>query len=71
MKLRYPWTSNPVKVSGRYSNHADQEKRIREVLQLELAGPPKPKTQPRDDRKSDCRLMRWRRCSEAMSVALQ
>jgi transposase-like protein len=32
-------------VWGRYSNHADQGKRIYEVLQLELSRPQKPKTQ--------------------------
>jgi hypothetical protein len=31
-------------VSGRYSNHADQEKRIREVLQCDVFGVPKTKT---------------------------
>jgi hypothetical protein len=35
----------PVEVSGRYSNHADQEKRIGEVLRFELARSPEPKTQ--------------------------
>ncbi len=34
-----------MEVSGRYSNHADQETRIREVLQFELYGSPKHKTQ--------------------------
>ena len=34
-----------MEVLGRYSNHADQEKRIREVLLLELSRPPKLKTQ--------------------------
>ena len=34
-----------VEVSGRYSNHADQEKRIGEVLRFELARSPEPKTQ--------------------------
>ena len=34
-----------MEVSGRYSNHADQENRIREVLQLQLSGSPKAKTQ--------------------------
>jgi DNA-binding CsgD family transcriptional regulator len=34
-----------VEVSGRYSNRADQEKRLREVLQLELSRSSKHKTQ--------------------------
>jgi hypothetical protein len=34
-----------VKLSARYSNHSDQEKRIREVLQIELRRSTKPRTQ--------------------------
>ena len=33
-----------VEVSGRYSNHADQKKGIREVLQCDVFGVPKTKT---------------------------
>ena len=44
-------------VSGRYSNHADQEKRIRTVFQLELSRSPSPKPQnPADECKDDSRL---------------
>lgn len=32
-------------MSGRYSNHADQEKRIRQVLELELSSSPRLRTQ--------------------------
>ena len=40
-------TSQSVEVSGRYSNHADQEKRIGEVLRFELSRSPKQKTHTR------------------------